>query len=309
MQYKKYLKIGGIILAVLVGAVIVLKILFSGVFYSSNMGVSRDMEMGDYVGSTDGMMQKSAPMEMEESLSGSAPYGDGSEVSADKKIIKEGSMTLRVNKVDSSVERIREIAKSYQGEIFSTNFTQSSTNVKSGTIVVKVPVQQFDKAHEELKTVADIVLRESSTGQDVTEQYTDLQSRLKNKRAEEQSYLALLERAGDMSDVLKVTKALSSVRGEIELLQGRIRMLESRTDMSTITIYLSEDPNITVADTWRPWQEVKEAVNELLKGLQGFVSLLIEFVVIALPMLILYGAVLLILFLAGRKVYRRIWKK
>jgi len=234
--------------------------------------------------------------------------GEAVAVQTDKKIIKNGSITAKVDRVDEAAEKISEIAKNNEGEIFSSNFNQTSKKVKSGNIVVKVPTGNFEKTFNEIKEVASLVVRELTSGADVTEQYTDLQSRLKNKRAEEESFVKILDRAGKIKDILDVTKELARARGEIEVLQGRIRLMDSRIDMATISVSLSEDPDITVVDSWRPLQVVKGALNDLIKSVQQFIDFIIVLVIRTIPILLLYLIVIVVIYWAGRKIYNRFRK-
>lgn len=238
-----------------------------------------------------------------EVLDASAPQ---SAVATDKKIIKNGNLTLQVDKADESALKIAEIAKVNGGEVFSSNFHQSAEKIKNGSMVVKVPVANFEKTFEEIKKVASLVVRESTSGQDVTEQYTDLQSRLRNKQAEEQSIAKILEQSGKITDVLEVTRELSRVRGEIELLQGQIRLMDARTEMATISINLSEDPEVAIIDSWRPWQVAKNSVNELIQSLQGFIDFAIVLAIKIIPVLILYLLLIGILYRIGKKIYEKI---
>lgn len=223
----------------------------------------------------------------------------------EKKVIKDGNLNLKVDNADKAAEKISEIAKNNSGEVFSSNFYQTSNNVKSGTITIKVPVASFEKTFAEVKEVAALVIRESITGQDVTEEYVDLKAQLKNRQAEEQSYIKILDRAQKISDVLEVTQQLSVVRGNIEQLQGRIKYLESQTDMSTISANLTEDENITVIDSWRPWQVVKESFSSLIKGLQGLVDFLIRLIIILIPFLLVWAVIIWAIYKAGKKIYLR----
>lgn len=240
---------------------------------------------------------------------------DGMDVSQDlqqteKKVIKDGNLNLKVDNADEAVKEISEIAKKNKGEVFTSSFYQTKNNVKSGVITIKVPVASFEKTFAEVKSVASLVIRESISGQDVTEQYVDLQAQLKNRQAEEQSYIKILDRAQKISDVLEVTQQLSRVRGDIEQLQGRMKYLESQTDMSTISANLTEDENVTVVDSWRPWQIVKESFNLLIKGLQGFIDIIIRLIIVIIPIvavfLIVWVIIIWAIYRAGKKIYLKI---
>jgi hypothetical protein len=229
-------------------------------------------------------------------------------IAIDKKIIKNGDLTLKVSNTDNAASDITAIAKGNGGEVSSSNFYKNTSNIKSGTITVKVPVANFEKTFSELKKVASLVVRESTSGQDVTEQYVDLQSRLKNKQEEEKAFSDILSRSGQIDDVLKVTRELSRVRGEIEMLQGQIKFMDSQTDMSMISVNLSEDDNITISDSWRPLQIAKDAVNNLISKIQKFISFLIVLIITVIPILALYLLLFFILYWIGKKIYQKFIK-
>src|SRR4030065_2607005 len=90
------------------------------------------------------------------------------------------------------------------------------------------------------------------------------------------------------------------------MLQGRIKFLNSQTDMASIFISLSEDTNIAVIDSWRPWQVVKGSVNVLIKKAQGFVDFVIVLVITAIPLIFLYALLFYALYRIGRKIYFKV---
>lgn len=252
-----------------------------------------------------GMGLKEAPRQSIENLStDSVPVA----FEIDEKVIKNGDLTMKVDRVSDAQEKISEIAEKNGGSVFSSNITQSKNNVKSGIITVKVPVENFEKTFSEIKNVSALVIREATTGTDVTEEYQDLETQIRNKKAEEQSYVRILNQAQKVEDILAVTRQVSLVRGEIERLEGRKRFMDSQTNMSLINVSLSEDQDITVTDSWRPLQIAKEAVNSLVKLIQGFISFLIVLVVTFIPVAVLYFLVILVIYLFGRKIYHRFKK-
>jgi hypothetical protein len=227
----------------------------------------------------------------------------------DKKIIKNGDLNLKVDKVQKAVDEITKIVENQQGEVFATNFYERIKGQKNGFMTVKIPVEKFSQTLNEIKTVASQVLSESTTGQDVTERYTDLQARLKNKKAEEESFVKILDQAVKIEDVLSVTRELSRVRGEIESLEGQIKLMDSQTEMSTITINLSEDAEIgSTKDDWRPWQIIKESFNELIDNSQEFVNNLIRFVIVGIPSILTFLTSIGIVYWIGKKVWNKFRK-
>jgi hypothetical protein len=228
----------------------------------------------------------------------------------DKKIIKTGNLTLKVEKAETAAESITNIAKLNKGEVSDANFYESTGGVKSGSITIRVPYLNFDTAFAEIKKVATQVISETANAQDITEQYIDLEARLKNTQAEEASFVAILSRSGKIEDVLAVTKEIARVRGEIEQLQGQMRYLSSQTDMSTITANITEDVAIASASQdWRPWQVVKLSVKQLITSGQNFIDGLIGFLIVVLPLLIIYGLVIWLIYYVGKKIYNRFANK
>lgn len=297
-----------IIAGVIAGAIIIVAIFALNLMRSQIGG-------GSYPGQMSGVTyEKSAlPMRSDSEMMMGAPVPAGDvvqsvdgDIPSEKKIIKSGDLTLKVVDADKAVSQIASIAKNNGGDIFSTSLYEGASNVKSGTVTVKVPVVNFEKSFLEIKKVASLVVRESISGQDVTEQYTDLQSRLRNKQAEEQAFAAILQRSGQIDDVLKVMRELARVRGEIEVLQGRIKLLESQTDMSTITAQISEDTQITITDKWRPFQIAKDALSNLFRDIQKFVNFAIVLLVRVIPVIVVYLIFIWIIYLIGRRIYRKI---
>jgi hypothetical protein len=314
---NKTLKISGIVVAsfiVLVAVYIILQNTMSASPMMRSSGGSYGMSQESFSESAVDSTGSALPVPRSASKMMASPVANDMEAStdlpeADKKIIKNGNLSLKVDNADKANASVTKIAKDNGGEVASSNFRQSGTNVKSGSITVKVPVANFEKTFADLKKVASLVLTESTSGNDVTEQYVDLQAQLKNKQTEEDAFTKIMAQAQKIDDVLAVQRELSRVRGQIEQLQGRIKYLESQTNMSTITVSLTEDANISIADRWRPWQVVKETTSVLVKKVQGFVDFVIKLVILVLPVLLLYALLVLVIYKIGRKIYFKFKKK
>jgi len=227
-------------------------------------------------------------------------------VDTEQRIIKNGNITAKVDNAEETAGKISDLAGRYEGFVQSSNIYESSTGAKSGTVIIRIPVDGFEAAFAEIKTFATLVVSESVSGQDVTEQYVDLQSRLKNKKAEEAQYLDILNQANTVEDILMVTERLSWVRQEIEQLQGRLNYLENMTDMSTISTYISEEEKFEVpVEKWRPIDTLRQSFRAMIAGLQGIANLGIWIVMFAALIALPIAIVVMIIIWIVKKIKNR----
>lgn len=225
----------------------------------------------------------------------------------EKKVIKNGNMSLRVESVDYVLSQAGKIAGELDGNISDSQISQSLSGTKSGTVIVKVPVDKFPEAFSRLKETAAVVLSENISGADVTAQYVDLQARINNQKAAEATLQTLFERAVKISDVIEVTDKLALVRGEIESLEGQLRYLNSQTDMASITLSLTEDVTVVVDRGFRPIETLKESLLALVQMIGNLTQGLIRFVVVGLPVLLAYGIIFWMIYRLARRMVTRFW--
>ena len=164
----------------------------------------------------------------------------------DRKIVRTATIELEVDDVQGAVREVQDIAGRSDGFVSESNvFVVSGSGEdevrrsQNATVVVRVPADAFDAAMTELRAVADEVKSESARASEVTEEYTDLEARLRNLQATEAQYILFLEQAESIDDVLAVQDRLDGVRLEIEQVQGRINVLDGLTDLATITVELT----------------------------------------------------------------------
>jgi len=224
------------------------------------------------------MEEKAAPSpSLAPSAAPQAPAADTNTGTTQQRIIRNGSLALRVQDAPGALEQAKSIAEGKGGFVQSSSINDSGSGPRTAYATIRVPVAAFGSAIADLKKLAIVVLTESTNASDVTMQYTDLESNLRNARAEEESYLELLKRTGSMNDVLLVTRQLAQVRGRIEQLEGQKRYMESQTDDATITLTLTEEARVEVPTrTWKPLEVIREAFRELVVSLQGLVDVLIR---------------------------------
>lgn len=242
-------------------------------------------------------------------------YGDGiDKIASDRKMQKMGNMSIIVDSISWTVEHVAEIAREHGGEVMNAHFYTNERERVRGTMTIRVEAVQFDNVFEKIKKeVASIVKSENINTQDITEQYVDLEAQLKNKKNEEIAFVNILERSGKIDDVLKVTRELSRVRGEIERTEGRLRYLASRTDFSFITLYIEEDEKIILPDTaWRPATVAKQSINRLIADTQQLTDKIIQFLTWFVPAFFLYVLVIVVLWYVVKRIgilFIKRWKR
>jgi len=170
---------------------------------------------------------------------------------ADRKIVRTATLELEVEDVGASVQEVESVAVAASGFVSESNvFVDASPEGDGGgdgaprrtqtaSVTIRVPAESYSSVMGELRGIAKEVRSERSEAAEVTEEYTDLEARLRNLEATEASYLELLAKAGEIADILAVQDRLNGVRLEIEQVQGRINLLDSMTDLATITVQLS----------------------------------------------------------------------
>ncbi len=181
-------------------------------------------------------------------------------INTERKIIKTGHITLEVEAIAEAIDKVAEVADELGGYVVSSHKSEGEKRT-SGYITIRVPADIFDEAFNRLRQLAVSVPDESTEAKDVTEEYIDLQARLHNLEATETQYLALLEKAETVEEMLKVQQALSNVRGQIEQIEGRIKYLERTSDMSLIEVGLKETKPL--AEYWNASNAFRGAVHGL----------------------------------------------
>jgi len=241
-------------------------------------------------------------------------YGVG-EVSlgsaTEQMIIRTANLSVVVKETEEAVESITGLLKSYQGYVTESHTWYSGEDVYAN-MVLRVPAGSLDAFLEDLRTHVVKVEDSSITGQDVTEEYTYLQVRLRNLEATEAELLALLtevrENRGKAEDILAIHRELTNIRGQIESLQGRKQYLERMTAMATVNLSIRPEatPKPVVQDRWTPLVTLSEAARALLSVLRVLADLAIYVVVLSpviiIPIVVIWLVVKLIKRRKSRKV-------
>ncbi len=241
----------------------------------------------------------------------SAPASTPS-IPSDKKVIKNGSLSLMVKNADDSIVKINSIVEQNGGFVENSNVYEISEGIKSGSVTIRVPSKNFDQVMGAVKAIAVKVQNENTNSRDVTAEYVDLEAQVANYKAEEKQYQDIMARASKIDDILNVAGRLAEVRGKIDRIQGQLNYLSRQVDMSSISITMTAEPEVKVLGiVWRPLTVLKQAFKSFLQDIVGFVDWLIRFVFKA-PIYTLKIAVLVLIVWAVWRVLvvvkRKIWR-
>ena len=209
-------------------------------------------------------------------------------VAGDRNLILTAKIDMRSKDPWATSDRAQAIASGLGGDVL--NLSQSGTaDTRSASLTIRVPSSRFGDALQALKSLDGEVQTSGVSAQDVTDQFVDLQARLTAKQAEEQRYIAILNRANTLDEILKVDASLGSVRTQIEQLTAQINSIKNRTEFSTISMSISTLtalPGDTTSKAWDPAKTVGRALAALGAMLQVFADVVIWLVVFGwLPLL------------------------
>ncbi len=151
-------------------------------------------------------------------------------------VIRTASPRLRTNDVGEAHDEVMRTAREAQGYVADTTF-RAETGPTHAMVTIRVPSRGMDSVIAQISELGEL-LHKQIRRQEVTEEYVDLGSRRRDLEREEEQLLALLKRAGKGRDLLEVEQALGRVRREIERVAGRMRYLENRVELSTVTLHL-----------------------------------------------------------------------
>jgi hypothetical protein len=239
---------------------------------------------------------------------------DGSNVAAaqvERMVIQNADLAIIVADVDARTKVIGDMAESMGGFVVSSSTYQSYTNngtlVPESTIIIRVPSEKLEDALKQIKADVVEVQSENRSGQDVTAEYVDLTSRLKNLEAAEAQLETIMQGATETEDVVNVFNQLVYYREQIELVKGQMKYYEQAAALSAITVRIIAEETIEPIKIagWEPKGVAREAVQNLIYFYQDFASFLINFVIYTLPVLITLAIPLYLIFLGVRAVYRR----
>ena len=254
--------------------------------------------------------QSAAPANSTGDTTNASADSQNAAYSASHMIVKNGNIKLLVADTDIAIDRATQTIGDVSGYIVSSRVWYQpyadGKNYKYATITIGVPVDQFESALNRLRALAVKVEDENASGEDVTNQYVDLQSQITNLEATRDRIKAFLDSAKTVDEALRINTELTNVEAQIEQIKGQMNYLKDRSAYSTITINLEPvlpelvaTPTSTPMPTatpiaWKPGETFKDAKKAVTYAYQGIIDFLIWIFVVfvpifAPPLLIVWG--------------------
>ena len=232
-----------------------------------------------------------------------APEGSGDKgayaldqtvASTDRLVIKNGTLSMAVDDPLVSRDNIAHLAEAMGGFVVTSEMYQQTLNngvqVPQVSMTIRVPAERLNEALTSIKSETDQpIINENLSSQDVTAEYTDLNSRLINLQAAEKQLQEIMASAIRTEDVLAVYSQLVSVREQIELIKGQMKYYEQSAALSSINISLIANAAMQPISTagWQPAGVAKQALQSLINTLQSLANFGIRLVIYIIPVLLI----------------------
>jgi len=214
----------------------------------------------------------------------------------DRMLIKNAEVSVLVEDSDIAIDRLTQVVGDVGGYIVSSRIWYQphldGENYKYASITLGIPVDQFEVTMRRVRGLAIRVLDENASGEDVTDQFVDLQSRLTNLEATQARIQSFLEDAKTVDEALRINQELAQIEAQIEEVKGRMNYLSDRAAFSTITVTVSpelpeiEPTPLPTPKPWTPADTLKDATETLVKAYQGIAEFAIWIIVAVLPILV-----------------------
>lgn len=235
----------------------------------------------------------------------------GNKGNEERMVIQTAYLRVSVADTVASMRQTSDLAKQLGGYVVSTNrYTETTYNNVSyanTSVVIRVPVDKLEQAMEAVRQMSatgkDGILSESLSGQDVTSDFVDSTSRLRNLKSAEEQLMVLMENTEDLEATMSVFHELTEIRSQIEVLEGHIKFLQESSDLSSLSVDFVAEASLQPIEIggWKPEGVVKESLERLVRTFQDVVDFLIRFGITCLPFLLPLGVGIFFLVRAIRK--------
>jgi hypothetical protein len=251
-----------------------------------------------------------APTMMAAAEAPSSGGGGVEAASVERLIIQNADIAVVVSDVETRMKEIQTMAAQMGGFVVTSNLYKSFRNnveAPEATLTIRVPAERLEEALNRIKENAVEVQSETRSGQDVTAQYVDLKSRLKNLEAAEAQLTEIMESATDTEDVVNIFNQLVYYREQIEIVKGQMKYYEEAAALSAVNIRIIAEETVQPIQIgkWEPQGVAREAIQDLINFWKDFVDFVIRFTLYTLPVLVTVGVPLYFVFVGVRALFRR----
>lgn len=233
-------------------------------------------------------------------------------INSDRMVIKNANLTLIVKDPVKSMDEITQIAEKMGGYVVSANLTQkqsqSGKSLPHASITIRVPAEKLNDTLKEVKSLSpQLPESENIESQDITSQYTDLDSRLRNLKDTEEQLRKIMDQAYSTEDVLSVYNQLTQVREQIEVIEGQMKYYRESAALSSVSTELIAEEAVEPLSIagWKPVGVARDALQALINALKYIVNIAIWLVIFILPILI----VIYVVFVFPLTRLFRFWRK
>lgn len=212
------------------------------------------------------------------------------EITSLRRVIRTGQLSVEVERFDDAARRLVAIAEGAGGFVADSSYAGDGS-ASRGTFVLRVPAARFGEVLRQVEALGEVRRRQIS-GQDVTEEFVDLEARIRNLERQEARLLAFMDRATKIPDLLAIESEVTRVRGEVERLTGRLRFLANKVDLATVTAEVSQKPEKTPGGLWdfdRTLARIEAAFLNTVRQMLGALEVLAAFAAAILPLALLGG--------------------
>lgn len=221
---------------------------------------------------------------------------------AERLVVKNASLSIVVDDPEQRMKDITAMAERMGGFVVSSNLYKTSLSngieVPAAYITVRVPADKFLEALDQIRSGTIDVPNDNESGQDVTAEYTDLQSRLRNLENAEELLRQIMDEAHNTEDILNAFNQLNAITEQIEVLKGQIQYYEESAALSAISVEIIANEAVQPIKVG-PWDitgVAKEAIESLVKALQGIAEALVWIALYILPIALIIGIPLWLVF-------------
>ncbi|MCM3454494.1 DUF4349 domain-containing protein [Heyndrickxia oleronia] len=229
--------------------------------------------------------------------------------SQSRMVIYNATLDMEVKKITQVQEQITQMVKQLGGYIVEQNMSQNTEERKDSSLTIRIPQEQFHSFLNKVKKLGVKTEHQNISGQDVTEEYVDLTSRLKAKQLVEKRLTTFMNEAKDTKTLLEISNELAKVQEEIETIQGQMKYLENQTSLSTVTINLFEKTVVVPGfdnDKKNTWDQTKKQFMNSINYIAAFFSGLFILIIGNIPILAILALIGGISYIVWRRVKKKI---